>query len=379
MIILQSLSRILAFVGKEFTETLRRPGAVLSLVLGPLLIMVLFGIGFYGYPPPFRTVIVVPPDSGLPMTADSYSDISPDVEVVDVVSDVQTARQRLRSRLIDLVIIAPPDLATQFQAGKQSVLDIEVNISDPIAAADAGYVANLLSGKVNQWVIEEAVRRGMQMVVAETGAEPIDMPPNVIAAPTRTELKNVAAVKPAVVSYFGPAMLAFVLQHLAVSLVALSVIRERGTGSFELFRVSPVSASEVVLGKVLAFAIICAIVGAITTVGLVAGLGVPLLGDPLLLAVALGLVIAASLGIGVIIAVVSDSERQAVQLSLLVLLASVFFSGFALNLNLFFPLAQPFTYLLPATHGLRLRMTSCCTAGRTRHGTSWRSSSWRLD
>jgi ABC-2 type transport system permease protein len=192
------------------------------------------------------------------------------------------------------------------------------------------------------------------MVVAKTGEKPTEVPPNVIAAPTRTHLQNVAAVKPAVVSYFGPAMLAFILQHLAVSLVALSVIRERGSGSFELFRVSPVSAAEVVMGKVLAFAIICGIVGAVTTVGLVAGLGVPLLGDPLLLAIALGLVIAASLGIGVIIAVVSDSERQAVQLSLLVLLAAVFFSGFALNLDLFLPLARPFTYLLPATHGIAL-------------------------
>jgi len=132
------------------------------------------------------------------------------------------------------------------------------------------------------------------------------------------------------------------------------VIRERGSGSFELFRVLPVSAAEVVMGKVIAFAVICAIVGAITTIGLVAGLGVPMLGDPVLLAVALGLVIAASLGIGVIIAVVSDSERQAVQLSLLVLLAAVFFSGFALNLDLFQPLARPFTYILPATHGIAL-------------------------
>ncbi|HTI30048.1 MAG TPA: ABC transporter permease [Methylomirabilota bacterium] len=354
MTLLQSLSRILAFVGKEFTETLRRPGAVLSLVLGPLLIMVLFGISFYGYPPPFRTVIVVPPNSGLPTTTDAYSKLSPDVDVVGVVNDAAAAREQLRLRTIDLVIIAPPDLAAQFLAGKQSVLDAEVNISDPIAAANAGYIANILSGEVNERVVEEAVRQGMQTVVAKTGQQPTDVPPNVIAAPTRTHLTNVAAVQPAVVSYFGPAMLAFVLQHLAVSLVALSVIRERGSGSFELFRVLPVSAAEVVMGKVIAFAVICAIVGAITTVGLVAGLGVPMLGDPVLLAVALGLVIAASLGIGVIIAVVSDSERQAVQLSLLVLLAAVFFSGFALNLDLFQPLARPFTYILPATHGIAL-------------------------
>jgi ABC-2 type transport system permease protein len=352
MTILRSLSRILAFVSKEFTETLRRPGAVLSLVLGPVLIMVLFGLTFYGYPPAFKAVIVVPPDSGLPTTVDAYAGITPDVDVVDVLTDVEAARERLRARTIDLVIVAPNDLADQFLAGKQSVLGVEINISDPIAAANAGYAANILAAEVNKRVIAEVARRGSQMVNA-TG-ETIQVPPNVIAAPTRTELRNVAAVKPAVVSFFGPAMLAFILQHLAVSLVALSVIRERGSGSFELFRVAPVSAAEVVLGKVLAFAVICGLVAALTTLALVKGLGVPMLGDPRLLAVALALVIAASLGIGVIIAVVSDSERQAVQLSLLVLLASVFFTGFALNIDLFFPLARPLTYLLPATHGIAL-------------------------
>ena len=46
---------------------------------------------------------------------------------------------------------------------------------------------------------------------------------------------------------------------------------------------------------------------------------------------AIALLLVASLGLGLFIAVVSDSERQAVQLSLLVLLASVFFSGFVLS------------------------------------------------
>ena len=111
-------------------------------------------------------------------------------------------------------------------------------------------------------------------------------------------------MKPSVVAFYGAALLPFVLQHLAVSLVALSLVRERATGSFELFRVAPVGASEVVLGKAVAFALICGVVGAATTLLLVYGLGVPLLSDPLALAGALALVVVASLGLGVVIAVV---------------------------------------------------------------------------
>ena len=62
----------------------------------------------------------------------------------------------------------------------------------------------------------------------------------------------------------------------------------------------------------------------------------------------------ASLGLGLLIAVVSDSERQAVQLSLLVLLASVFFSGFVLSIDQFSPPVRALAYALPVTHGIQL-------------------------
>jgi len=81
---------------------------------------------------------------------------------------------------------------------------------------------------------------------------------------------------------------------------------------------------------------------------------VPMLGDPRLLAGIIALVLLASLGLGLAIAVISDSERQAVQLSLLVLLASVFFSGFVLSISEFNPVVRSFAYALPVTHGIRL-------------------------
>jgi ABC-2 type transport system permease protein len=175
----------------------------------------------------------------------------------------------------------------------------------------------------------------------------------VIAAPTRSDLVNVAPTETGVVPYFGPAVLALVLQHLAVTLVALSLVRERSSGIVELFRIAPVSTVEILLGKVLAFGLLAALV-ALGTFALLAELGVPTLGDPLHLAGILGLLLVASLGLGTLIAAISDSERQAVQLSLLVLLGSVFFSGFVLDVDEFQPEVRGVAYLLPVTHGIRL-------------------------
>src|SRR4029079_5341964 len=68
----------------------------------------------------------------------------------------------------------------------------------------------------------------------------------------------------------------------------------------------------------------------------------------------IGLVLVASLGLGLLISVVSDSERQAVQLALLTLLASMSLSGFVLHIEEFQPAVQVGAYLLPVTHGIAL-------------------------
>ena len=60
----------------------------------------------------------------------------------------------------------------------------------------------------------------------------------------------------------------------------------------------------------------------------------------------------ASIGLGFFISTISKSESQAVQLSMLVLLTSVFFSGFFLRLDTIWPPVQVVSYLLPVTYGI---------------------------
>ena len=345
---------VLAFVAKELLEVMRSPAALVSLTLGPVLIMVLFGAGFSGYSPALRTVIVIPPESGLSTDVSQYADAVTGIDVVDVVPDRGPAEERLHLREIDAVIVAPASIKDRFLGGEQSVVDVMINVSDPIASVNAAYVVKTLSAELNRRILEEVARQGIAEAVKAGSPDAWDIPPQVIASPTRAELKNVAPTEPAVVSYYGAAILAFILQHIAVSLIALSLVRERTRGSFELFRFAPVSAAEVLVGKVLACVLITGVAAVAVTLLLVRVLGVPLLGDPVQLGLTLALVSAASLGLGVIVAVFSDTERQVVQMALLVLLASVFFSGLFLNLDLFRPLAKPFMYLLPATHGIAL-------------------------
>ncbi|HEY8818138.1 MAG TPA: ABC transporter permease [Candidatus Limnocylindrales bacterium] len=358
--------RLLALVGKELVEVIRRPGALLSLVLGPFLIMAIFGLGYNGTRRPLETVVVIPPGSGLPTEVQTYQDLAGGgLHIVAVVADEAAAEPGLANGSIDVVVAAPADVRAEFAAGEQAVIQVVINTVDPFEVNYAGFLAANISNAVNETIIKQAVAQGLTIAVASGQTAAASIPADVVAAPTRTEVRNVAPVEPVVLAFYGPAVLALILQHLAVTLVALALVRERMSGAMELFRVAPVNAWEVIAGKVLAYLILGGLIAA-TTVGLlVAGFHVPMLGDPSLLALAIGLVLLASLGLGLAIAVISDSERQAVQLALLLLLASVFFSGFVLAISEFSEPVRSLAFLLPVTHGIRLMQDIMLRGGTT--------------
>ena len=365
--ILTVIWRLLAFVGKELVETVRRPGAIVSLVLGPFLIMAIFGLGFNGIRRPLETIVVVPSDSQLPTNVADYQQLAgPALHVADVVPDRATAESRLKAGTVDVIVIAPQDPDAAFREGQRSTIEVVVDEVDPVDENYATILGSTLADAVNQRIIEQAVEEGQGYAIQAGNAEAAAIPADVIAAPTESRLVNLAPRAPTVTSFFGPAVLALILQHLAVSLVSLSLVRERSSGLMELFRISPVTAAEVIAGKVLAFGLLGFVVAGLTMVLLVNLLGVPSFADTGSLALVVGLLVLASLGVGLFLAMISDSERQTVQLSLLVLLASVFFSGFVLAIDQFTPPVRALAYALPVTHGIQL-LQDLMLRGSTNH------------
>jgi len=347
--------RLLAFIGKELVETVRRPGAVLSLVLGPFLIMAVFGLGYSGVKRPLETIIVAPATSGLPTDVATYQELAGGgLRIAEVTEDRAAAERRLRTGTADVVVIAPDDSEAQFKAGQQSIIEVLVDEVDPVAENYAAFLASTLASEVNREIIERAAAEGEGYVLAAGDPQASFIPPDVVAAPTRAEILNTAPSTPGVIAYFAPAVLALILQHVAVTLVAMSLVRERTSGLIELFRIAPVSTAEVLIGKVLAFGLIGLAIAGATIALMVVGFGVPVLGLPIFIAATIVLLLLASLGLGLLIATISDSERQAVQLSLLVLLASVFFSGFVLAIDEFSEPVRALAFTLPVTHGIRL-------------------------
>jgi ABC-2 type transport system permease protein len=348
-----SLVRIAAFTTKELREVIRRPGALLSLILGPFLVMALFGLGYSGYRGPFTTEIVVPAESDFSRSAEDYEDLAPGrLQVTQVSEDREAAEQRLRDGSIDLLVVAPDNAVTELRDGRQTTIRVAWNQVDPVYDQLATLATSILVSSLNAEIIERAAEAGISFAEGELGPEVTDVTPEVIARPTKAETENVAPTQPDVINFFGPAVFALIIQHLAVTLTALSMVRERLSGQMDRFRVAPVTSTELLVGKYIAYALVSLSVSALVGALLVGVLGVPLLGSIGVFIAIVLLLTFASLGFGLLISLVADSERQAVQLSMLILLASVFFSGFVLPVTDFAQWMQYIAYVLPVTHGI---------------------------
>jgi ABC-2 type transport system permease protein len=349
----RSLVRILSFSGKELRETLRRPGMLFALVLGPFLIMLVFGLGYTGQRKPFATEVVIPQGSNLPRDAEFYQDLAPGrIQVTSVTSDRDEALRRLENLETDLVVVAPEDATQQLRQGEQTQILVAWNQVDPVYDGLARLAVSTMVSALNAEIIRQAAAAGIDLAESDLGPRVENLSPDVIAEPTKAETQNLAPTDATVLNFFAPAVLALVIQHLAITLSSLSLVRERLSGQIDLFRVAPVNAAEVLTGKYLAFALLSLFVTAVVGLLLIYALGVPLLSGYATVALIVLLLTFAALGVGLLISLLADSERMAVQLAMLVLLASVFFSGFVLPVQDFIGPVQYLAYALPVTHGI---------------------------
>ena len=183
-------------------------------------------------------------------------------------------------------------------------------------------------------------------------SEFVTIRPAIIVSPFRSQTHNIATIITNVTSYYAPAVIILLLQHLTFTFAALSLVRERQLGSVELFTVAPISALETLLGKYVSYLVFGAILAAVLLALIIFGMSVPMLGSSLGVIMTILAVIFASLGIGFVISLISKTDTQAVQYSMLVLLTSVFFSGFILELWTLLGSVRIISWFLPATYGI---------------------------
>jgi ABC-2 type transport system permease protein len=362
------LIRSLAFLRKELITVWRQPRLMATLVLGPFLILLLFGLGYRETPEPFRTLIVVQ-DEDIPFgvdLADLEEAFGAGIDLVEMTEDQDAARQRLASGEVDLVIVAPTRPLETLSGGEHATFSVLHSEIDPVLTSSLDLLARLgvdeFNRRVLTGVIEEAQGESEQAEDVLAGIEDASAAsaeleqarqtdPNLLVSPFAVETSALVEPPSSQASFYAPGVIVLLVQHLALTFATLSLVRERALGITEIFRISPLTVRETLTGKYLAFLVLGLTLAAALTATMLL-LGVEIQGPVWSFGLTVALVILASLGLGFALSGLAKSDSQAVQYSMVVLLVSIFFTGFVLPLDQLTAPVRWVSYLVPGTYGI---------------------------
>ena len=335
-----SVVRVRHMVRKELKQLLRDPRSRPILFVLPLVQLVLFGYAVNTDVRHIRTAALDHDRTSASrelleaFTASGYFDI---VERPQRPSDIVRSLDRGR---VMLGIEIPAGFARDLDAGRGVSIQLLVDGSDSNTATVAGGYA---LGVVTAFTIQRSGEAG--------------------AASRGLVLDARAWFNPSLESrmYNVPAVIGALLMLICLLLTSFSVVRERELGTLDQLRVSPITSTELILGKTIPVMWVGALDLALITVIATTWFSVPLRGSLVVLAAGGFLFILCGLSIGLLISTVSRTQQEAFLTMYLVFLPTLIFSGF------FFPIesmpsifqwisyANPMRYFLEIVRALFLK------------------------
>ncbi|MCI4566984.1 ABC transporter permease [Lysobacter sp. CFH 32150] len=314
--------RLFAIVVKELRQ-MRRDRITLAMIVGiPVMQLVLFG---YAINLNLRGLSAAVADQA--GTSGSRALVM-DMIATGVVKPATEARtpQELMAMLkrgeISVGVVVPPDFERRRAEGREAV-QVLVDGSDTVVQSAAVQLAQL--------PIDGGTVKPPQISVVS------------FYNPERRSAVNIV-----------PGLIGVILTMTMVLFTGVAIVRERERGNMELLIATPVSRSELMIGKVLPYAVIGLIQ---TTVVLALGLtifSVPIRGSAFDVYLAAILLIFANLTLGLLISTKAQSQFQAMQMTFFVFLPSILLSGFMFPFAGMPKIIQWLAELLPLTHFLRL-------------------------
>jgi ABC-2 type transport system permease protein len=292
------LIRVWSIVAKEFIQIRRDPRTLAIVLVMPLMQLILFGYAINTTVDHISTVVLDQADDAQSRGfLDSFFNTGY-FDRVGAVSSLEQLRAEIDAGTARVGIVVPPDFSRDLLAGRSPTAQVVIDGSDPNTAQTAVLVSGALA------------QRG-QVTPA------IDVRPIVLYNPGLQS-----------VNFMIPGLLGLILQFQTLLLTAFAVVRERERGTLEQLVVTPVKPWELMVGKILPFvAIAFANVLFASAIGHF-WFGVDFAGNFALLLVLAACFVVSSLGLGLLISTISQTQTQAMQVALFVMLPSIILSGF---------------------------------------------------
>jgi ABC-2 type transport system permease protein len=202
----------------------------------------------------------------------------------------------------------PPNFTRDLHGGRTATVQVLVDGSNSTTALQA---LNTAMGVT--------LKQSVEMLLSQAGVAnvPLDVRPQM--------LYNPAMRSP---NFYIPGVIGVVLQIATTFATAMSIVRERERGTLEQLLVSPLSRWGLMLGKLLPFMVIGMAMATFLFLLMRYLFKVPIAGSVSSLMLATVLYIFCLLSLGLLISTRAQNQMQALQMTMVFIMPSVFFSGF---------------------------------------------------
>ena len=330
------LERCAAIVKKETRELIRDPVYLGLGFVVPVVVMLLFG---YGLNTDVKNLPLMFVDRDRTPVSRNYIDSfvhSEYFRLVGVTSEAGEADEMLRTGKARVVIDIPPDFARRLAGLEAASVGIQIDGSFPSRGeVIKGYVT-AINALFNQTLVVDALARA-----GRAGATPpITLDLSVWYNPSLESINVIV-----------PGMMAIILMLFPALLGALLIVRERESGTIFNFFASPVKRWEILAGKAIPYVTV-AFLNYVVLFAMGRFLfGVPFTGSLTVLTAGALLYSFCTIGIGLLVSVLTRSQIAAMLITFLVTLTPAFnYSGFLAPVSAQDEIGQFIARLIPATY-----------------------------
>ena len=340
----KSCQRLIALILKE-TMQLLRDRRTLMMVLGlPLIELFLFGyavaLTVYHIP----TAIV---DQNKTPESRDFIQALVNSQYFDVTETLQSQNQivdEMDAGHVKAGIVIPPDFPTRLENGNANVL-ILLDGSDSFSVQSGYNAASIVAQNYSIQLTAKEIKR------AGAAAGSLQQ---AIAMPITTSIRVLYNPDLRDLWFILPAIIGMILQSIAVAVAAMTVVREREVGTLEQILATPTRPVELILGKMIPLLVLCLVI-----IGITLGLGIFWFGVPfqgsfwLYLWLSL-LFIVSSLGLGLLVSTIARNQRQALQITQMLMIFSMLLTGLIYPRNAMPAISQFIGDMIPLTYFIRI-------------------------
>jgi ABC-2 type transport system permease protein len=326
-----SFRRVRLLIWKEFLQLGRDRMILPILIVMPLLQLVLFGYVVGADIKDLRLAVLDRDNTAISRRVTDAFTATNYFRLTVRAHDDDDVRRALDGNRAVVVLEIPEGFGRQVSQGRSAQLQVIVDGSDGRVSQMAGAYA---AGIVNRLNTELYPR---QAALARAGVG-IDARTRVLFNPTMRAINTMV-----------PGLLAFILLISTSSVMSQAVVKEREQGTLEQLFVTPVGRAEYLAGKLLPYALVSIVQAIVVFTAGTLWFKVPFRGSGFVLAAGLVLFLFASLGMGLLISLVSRTRQQAQQMILFIQMPQMILSGFL------FPLEVLPTWLYAVTFVVPLR------------------------